>query len=317
MATAPTRTLDASELLHAAVSLVLKDEGFKLPTSPARSAVKTAEKLLEWSSGHKQAWKEFGTELLATLDSCFVDVISIQKFKKEREQMWAKFFQIRSSQPFIDRWNRFLGIADCNSLPVFYQFVTETLIDELVKLRYPIHTDVEDSNEVSLDYEERNAVRYTAGYTIRSLLKKVSNSTEKDELKKCLQEMTENTEESVHDSTDWTKAVDRGKLIHVDDNTFSLFAEMELILRKNLKSCKENLSEVGDIIVKDENVLFAWAIVSCNWQQEDSDLLRLIVNHWVTMRGHSNAKSLLEEYKRKSHQGIQKSKGLRKKIPTN
>ncbi len=71
----------------------------------------------------------------------------------------------------------------------------------------------------------------------------------------------------MHDSTDWTKAVDRGKLIHVDDNTFSLFAEMELILRKNLKSCKKNLSEVGDIIVKDENMLFAWAIVSCNWQQ--------------------------------------------------
>ncbi len=69
--------------------------------------------------------------------------------------------------------------------------------------------------------------------------------------------MAENTEGSVHDSTDSTKAVDRGKLIHVDDNTFSLFAEMELIFVRTLKK----LQGKSLIIV---NVLFAWVIVSTN-----------------------------------------------------
>ena len=54
------QVLDTSELLHAAVSWVLKDEGFTLPTYPA----KTAEKLLEWSSEHKEVWNDFGRKLL-------------------------------------------------------------------------------------------------------------------------------------------------------------------------------------------------------------------------------------------------------------
>ena len=40
----------ASELVRVAVTLILKDEGFGLPSTPASSARVTAEKLLEWSS---------------------------------------------------------------------------------------------------------------------------------------------------------------------------------------------------------------------------------------------------------------------------
>ena len=129
--------------------------------------------------------------------------------------------------------------------------------------------------------------------------------------------MAEDTEESVHDSTELTRVVDRRKLIHVNDIVFSVFVEMELVLQNNFKNSKQSLHEVVEVILKDENVLFAWAIVPTSWQQEDSDLLRLIAGHWVTMRGYSNAKSLLERYKRKSHQGVQKSKGLHRKLPTN
>ena len=47
-------------------------------------------------------------------------------------------------------------MVDCESLPVFYQFVTNTLMEELVKLRYLIFGAVDDSDdeEVTLDYEE-------------------------------------------------------------------------------------------------------------------------------------------------------------------
>ena len=51
--------LNATELLHAAVSLVIKDEGFALPTVPAKIARKKAETILEWSSDNKLAWKNF------------------------------------------------------------------------------------------------------------------------------------------------------------------------------------------------------------------------------------------------------------------
>ena len=49
------------ELLYRAVSLVLKDEGFSLPSPTAQTARETAEKLLEWCSDvdNKPAWKAF------------------------------------------------------------------------------------------------------------------------------------------------------------------------------------------------------------------------------------------------------------------
>ena len=192
-------------------------------------------------------------------------------------------------------------------------------MEELVRLKYPIFGASNTDEEATLDYEERSALRYTAGYTIHSLLKKINKSRSKqsNKLKKCLREMAEDTDESVLDSAEWTRALDRG-LIHVNDIIFSVFTEMELALLRNLAVYKENFCQVIDLILNDENVLFAWALASASWQEEDSNvLLQMIVEHWVTLRGFSNAKSLLEKYKRKSRQGVQNSKGLRRKLLTN
>lgn len=187
----------------------------------------------------------------------------------QREKMWTIFHQVRISHSFRDSWIKFLKITDCEAVPVFYQFVTNALMEQIVKLRYmyPVlfSSDI-DEDEVTLNYEERCAVRYTAGYTIRSLLKKVkcSRNKQKEELKKCLQDMIESSEESLHDSISWTKAVDRGGLIHVNDCDFDVFAEMEIVLRKNLKACKQDLCQVVEVIVNDDNILFACALASAS-----------------------------------------------------
>ena len=60
MATASgQQLLKHPEIVHSAVVLVLKDDGFSLPTAPAQMARKTAEKLLEWNSENKEAWRSF------------------------------------------------------------------------------------------------------------------------------------------------------------------------------------------------------------------------------------------------------------------
>ena len=59
------------EIVHSAVVLVLKDEGFSLPTVPAQMARQTAEKLLEWNSENKAAWQSFSESLVNTLSTCF------------------------------------------------------------------------------------------------------------------------------------------------------------------------------------------------------------------------------------------------------
>ena len=49
--------INPGEMLHTAVSMVLRDEGFSLPTLPAKRAGEAAEKVLEWSTDNKVPWK--------------------------------------------------------------------------------------------------------------------------------------------------------------------------------------------------------------------------------------------------------------------
>ena len=298
---------------------MIKDEGFALPTVPAKIARKTAETILEWSSDNKLAWKNFSEKIVAALSNCFQDHVQLGRIGKQREKMWAKYHQVRSSL-FQNTWITFLESAGCDTAcPVFYQFVTGSVMEQLIKLRYPIVALGSSDDEVILDDQECKVVRYTAGYTIRALLKKVGRSAnvkQKDELKKCLQEMAEEADNSEHHSADWTRIMDRGKLIHVDDIVYSVFAEMELVIRQYLKGKKARdvqLHSTIDLILKDEDVLFSWCLASASWEQEIADvLLKMIATHWVTVRGFS---FVMEKYKKHIKQTIQKSKGLRKQLP--
>ena len=70
-----------------------------------------------------------------------------------------------------------------------------------------------DSTFVStLSYEEKNALRYAAGYIPRALKKKLDRSSHqhKAELLFCLMEQAEDEEESLHESKDWEKVIDQG-----------------------------------------------------------------------------------------------------------
>ena len=311
--------IDTAGMVYKAVSLVLTDEGFCLPTRPAKAAQQAAEKVLEWSADreNKTTWKLFSDNLVTTLSTCFEDHVIVGKFQKQRERMWERYHKLRSSDSYRATWSKFLEALGCEAIAVFYQFVTDSLLEQLIKLRYPIMVESTD-DEASLDFEECSAIRYAAGYVLRSLTKKLSRSKNKQELINCVQEMAEGADESTDSSTEWVRAVDRGGLIHVNDSTYNVFAEIELVVRKHLKRKRardQDLHGLVDLIVSDEKVLFSWSIASVNWEEEDAEvLLTMIADHWVTMRGFSFAKSLMELYKKKNKQNIQKSKGLRKQL---
>ena len=199
--------LNATEILHTAVLLVPKDEGFVLPTFPAKTTRKMAETILEWSSDNKIAWQHFSDSLVAALSSCFQDHVQLECISKQREKMWASYHELICSQSFQTTWTTFLNSLGCNDTlcPVFNQFVTGSAMEQLIKLWYPVVSIESSDEEVSLDYQECKAVRYVAGYTIRALLKKVERFTklnQKDELKNCLQEMAEGTDSSEDHSAD-------------------------------------------------------------------------------------------------------------------
>ena len=68
-------------------------------------------------------------------------------------------------------------------------------------------------------------------------------------------------------------------------------------------------------IATDEDVLFYWSITSAKWEEkEEQILLRMIIDLWVTVRGFSFAKSMLEMYKQAQKKSVLKSKGVRKQL---
>ena len=193
------------------------------------------------------------------------------------------------------------------------------LLEELVKLASPI--DEQDSSEVkNLNEMEMNALRYAAGYVPRSLFKKFKKSADplKRELQLCLWDLLDDENEG-GTADDWVDAIDRGGLTRVNEMTFQVFLAMELELRKHLrvKRCVD-LEQICKFVVGDDDVLFYWSIVGGDWEQEESkQLLKLVADLYITMRGFSFASAWVENYKSSTKTTLQKSKALRKKLNSN
>ena len=55
--------------------------------------------------------------------------------------------------------------------------------------------------------------------------------------------------------------------------------------------------------------------LSMEWEEEIArSLLKLITEHWITIHGYSQASAFLEYYKQSVKTGVQKAKGIRKKL---
>ena len=108
------------------------------------------------------------------------------------------------------------GFVGLNYPEIVHSSVVLVLKDDgfslptIPELRYPVVSTDLTNDEVSLNNADQNAVRYIAGYSIRSLKKKMGwlKLEKKENLSKCLEEMVED-ERSMHYSADWTKAIEQ------------------------------------------------------------------------------------------------------------
>ena len=111
--------------------------------------------------------------------------------------------------------------------------------------------------------------------------------------------------------------MDRGGLKHINDMVYTLFESMEIELRRLLHSSSGEIPKESTIetICVNEDVLFYWSIIGCNWEEEAaSSLLHLVIEHWLTVRGFSFTSAFMENYKQEQKKHVQKSKGFRKNL---
>ena len=75
------------------------------------------------------------------------------------------------------------------------------------------------------------------------------------------------------------------------------------------------MEHITTAITENEDVLFLWSLVSADWEDSSaSELLQMVVNQWVKIRGFSYASAWVEQYKVAQKQTTQKSKGVRKQL---
>ena len=68
-------------------------------------------------------------------------------------------------------------------------------------------------------------------------------------------------------------------------------------------------------VMDNEDMQFLWSIIAANWvEKEGNELLRMITEQWITLRGFSFASSFNEEYKKQHQKTLEKSKGIRKSL---
>ncbi len=70
-------------------------------------------------------------------------------------------------------------------------------------------------------------------------------------------------------------------------------------------------------IMESEEVQENWSLITFNWNSEEADeLLKLLVLHYITVRGFSFTNSFMEKHKQSMKKSTEKSKALRKTLDT-
>ena len=131
---------------------------------------------------------KFAASLRASLESCFNGCLTM---RVRREKMWGTFHQVRCSTTFKDMWASFLldnlSVIAC---PIFYQYVTDEFFRSMIREHFPVASSQNSraSDNVTLTYQEKNALRYAAGYVIRHLAKTIQRTAlpNRDEIELCL-----------------------------------------------------------------------------------------------------------------------------------
>ena len=282
--------------------------------------MKTASALAVWTTEHKDSATIFEQKLVVKLQEC-VDKAHVASGKMHSDRIWTAYHTLRTSDVYVCDWQCIMEKAGLREgSAICFQCIGNFILQKLIKITYPVTVTKVLMNS-NLTYEETNAVRYAAGFVLRTMKKKIEKSTDahKADLLLCLAQLLDTDDAKVDESEDWLEMVDRGGLCHVSNDTFEVFLAMEKELRKVLAT---NVIQQLDDTVKTElaesdGVQFIWYIICADWEEHISQyLLKSMITEWVKIRGFSLAGAWVEKYKAANKKITQKSKGLRKQINT-
>ena len=190
------------------------------------------------------------------------------------------------------------------------QHINQKLFDSMLMEEARCSSVDRSLSQASLTSSETNALRYAAGYVPFALKQKLKH---RPEFVACLEQLEVKGEGDSYlaYTTQWIDLVDRGKLFRINDEAFYFFCELEKKVGAYLcdvfasasgqtdSSKVEVKSEIIANIVEDTDVHFSWLLLCLDLDDEElsKELLVLVVEMWITIRGFSMAGAWVEYYK--------------------
>lgn len=237
------------ELFKDSVSSILVDDSFtRLPSSAAQNAHTTATQLLLWCdvTENASALDIFASDVW-TLFNDVVNSADMLVSNLNKEKLWKSFHTLRTSESYEAKWIAFLKVSTTMTpSPIFYQYVSDYFFNLYLKSKIfnpgsnGITQCTSSTSTDTLTFNEENALRYTSGYVIKSLYKKVKRSSHpsKEELLLCLCDLTDDFGDDYEGHfSEWTSLLDRsGSLEYVSDLCYSFMKTVEICVRKFLSS---------------------------------------------------------------------------------
>lgn len=276
----------------------------------------------------RRLFSNFATEMVHLIEACTHKLEKLV-FTTAKERALVRFHQVRVTKvwPLWKKLFEDFEIPEQN--PVLVQSVTRCLFNEVL-IKFFIAKATPDQPmkpPIAMSAAEENAIRYASGYVPLRLLKKFrkQDSTKAAKFVECLLHMAvEGDESSYYKYTqEWIRSIDRGGLFHVNDATFLFFCAVEIQTQHHLPShlrqstdhrkSKESLIQA---ISSDKDVLSTWNTMAVDISDENqaNELLNLLIEQWITIRGFSLTATWLEQYKKASKQSTKKRKALRKEV---
>lgn len=308
---------DVVLLLKDTCTKLLKDESLECETDGSALCLKMTQDFLHLLD-HAETTK-FAAWLCTELSRVIKKSIKAGG-KVDREKLWSTFHATRSSDIFVQTWDKFLEDNKMMKEPVFYQELTMGLFEGLVKRLTPLKTSTTTESVLPMTYEEENAVRHIGGYMVRNLSQKFTREKKEDELE-ALKDLRGDETKEAEESEEWTASIDRGALVYISNAAHQFLCAVEYCMRQHMQVNKTRdmsdtfRQDMSTRILDDDDVRFHWVIVSCGMEDDISErLLESIIYLYITIRGFSFASAILERYKSETKKGTQKAKTLRQSI---
>ena len=308
--------IEEVNIVKNAFANVSSDSMLQLPTERAKIAKQSSEyliKLFEKDEGRVE-FTEFCIKWVGNLRENVKACGDILK-SSARDKLWKSFFVHRTTQ-LESIWVEFMQISKVDPKyyedPLLIQIVCRHVFESIIKIELPSPTiELVSTPNVSID--EKNAVRYAAGYVLRSIrikLSKVSSTSSTtlvafiDTLRDESEDHDESEESYIDYTCRWIKKVNRGGLFVVCDQVYETFLAIEIVEQKYLKDVNNPFNQtisvdaLVQIIITDDDVQFWWSLVCATLENDLAEvLLDKIVRLWVTLRGFSFASAIVEQYK--------------------